>query len=121
MIAATVAAALANACGSDDHPRPALHRPAAAAWCPSAIFDVHVHKLSDARRGSWDARAVMGLTLDDAIRLAQRHRCQLRPVGGKDVDAHTVLIMDLRFNRINVDVTDGIVTGLEDTSGDMVG
>jgi hypothetical protein len=115
-----MAVALASACGNDDHPRPVLHRPAAAAWCPSATVHIQSHKLS-AWRGTWDARAIIGLTLDDASRLAKRHGCQLRPVGGKDVDAQTAITMDLIFNRINVDVDDGIVTALDTTNGDMVG
>jgi hypothetical protein len=115
-----MAVAWASACGNDDHPRPVLHRPAAAAWCPSAIVEIQGHKLS-ARPGNWDARAVIGLTLDAASRLAKRHGCQLRPVGGNDVDANTPITMDLIFNRINVDVDDGIVTALDATNGDMVG
>jgi hypothetical protein len=79
-------------------------------------------KFSKARHGGWDARAVIGLDVDEASRMAERHGCQLRLVEGKDADPHDVLTMDLRFNRINVDVTDGVVTTLDgDRGGDVVG
>jgi hypothetical protein len=113
----------ATACGGDDRPRPALLRPPAPVWCPSVILSRLGRNLDDAaRHGTWDARAIIGLDLDDARRLAERHDCQIRPVGGKDVGPDIVLTMDLRFDRINVDVTDGVVTALDGgASGDMVG
>jgi hypothetical protein len=99
-----------------------LHRPAVAAWCPSAIITPLTRRFSDAGHGRWDARAVIGLRLDDARRLAARHGCRLRVVGGKDLDPQEMINMDLRFDRVNVDVTDGIVTTLDGAaSGDMVG
>jgi hypothetical protein len=121
-VLAVAALALAIAWRSDDRARPTLHRPAAAAWCPSVVIPARARKLSDAHHGAWDARAIIGLDLDDARRMAGRHGCQLRPVGGEDVDADAVLTADLRFNRINVDVTDGVVTALDGgASGDVVG
>jgi hypothetical protein len=122
VLAAAAALALAIAWGSHDRARPTLHRPAAAAWCPSIVIPAHARKLSDTRHGAWDARAIIGLDLDDARRLAGRHGCELRPVGGEDVDPHVVLTLDLRSNRINVDVTDGVVTALDGgTRGGAIG
>jgi hypothetical protein len=119
---AVAVVALASACGDNGGSRPALHRPAAAAWCPSVVYAAQGEQLSHPWRGTWDARAIIGLDLDDAGHAAERHGCDLRPVGGKDVDPHDVLTMDLRFNRINVDVTDGVVTALDGAAtGDMVG
>lgn len=110
---------MAIGCGSDDGARPSLHRPAVAAWCPSVVQGVEGEK---PRRGSWDAREIVGLDLDEARGVAARHGCEVRPVGGEDVDPRAVVTMDLRFDRINVDVTDGVVVGLNgDASGDVVG
>lgn len=121
-VATTAAAALTSGCAGSDHARPVLRRAAAAAWCPSIVLGVHTRKFSDARHGAWDARAIIGLDLDEASRMAARHGCQLRLVGGKDADPHDLLTKDFRFNRINVDATDGVVTTLDgDRGGDVVG
>lgn len=81
--------------------------------CPSYGHPAH---------GAWDARSVIGLDLDDARRLADRHGCVVRPVGGKDPDPNGMVTSDLRFDRVNVDVTDGVVTALDGKeSGDVVG
>lgn len=118
LIAATMSGAFASACGNS---RPALHRPAAAVWCRPVDLVFDGDKLSARRDGRWDARAVIGLTLDDARRLAQRHGCQLRPVGGKDVAVDARITDDFIPNSVNVDVTDGVVTGLDTINGGTVG
>jgi hypothetical protein len=120
-LAAAAVVATAGGCGSDEHARPRLRRPAAAAWCPAAIVSVNTEKLGQAPHGNWDARAVIGLDFDDAIRLARRHGCVLRMVGGEDADPNAALTMDLRFDRVNVDVTDGVVVALNDATGGIVG
>jgi hypothetical protein len=63
-----------------------------------------------------DARRVVGLDLDVAARLAGRGGCSVRAVGG-DVDGHTMITMDLRNDRIDVDVEDGTVVALDTTYG----
>jgi hypothetical protein len=119
LVVATMSAALASACGGGGS-RPQLHRPVAAVWCRPVIAATEGDTLS-ARRGKWDARAIIGVSLDNASRLAERHQCQVRPVGGKDVPADAVITMDLIPNRINVDVTDGVVTALDTINGSPVG
>jgi hypothetical protein len=122
VVAAAMAVTSTGACGSDDRPKPSLRRPAAAVWCPSTILTLYARKPGDARHGTWDARAIIGLNLDDARRLAARHGCQIRVVGGEDADPDTLITMDLRFDRVNVEVTGGVVTALDGgASSEMVG
>jgi hypothetical protein len=71
---------------------PTVHRPASAVWCPAG---------SPAAR--FDARRILGRKFDEGYDLALKHRCVVRDVGdGVDDDGAT--------NRINVDVSRGIIT-----------
>lgn len=105
---ALIAVGLALGCGGDDPP--ALHRAARPVWCPAADFGRPASR--------FDARRLVGLELGAASQLAVRNRCTLRVVGG---DTNPVVTMDLRPDRVNVDVVDGIVTGLDGRGGGPIG
>jgi hypothetical protein len=100
-----------------DH-RPALHRSARPVWCPPVNLPIPIpidgRRLPDLAR--FDARKIVGLKLADAEHLAAVDDCSIRVVNGDDL-----LTMDLVFRRINVDVQDGIVTGLDSRWGGPLG
>ena len=94
LTALIVAALLLMACGEDEEP--AVQRPAEPIWCPKD------------REGGFDAREVLGRSADEAERLAEDNGCHLRVVE-RDGQSQPVT-KDLRFDRINVAVRDGVVT-----------
>jgi hypothetical protein len=102
------------ACGAKD--RPVLQRSARPVWCPSTVTAFSDSKLRSRGHGAFDARRVVGLDLDAATRLARRNGCEVRAVGG-DVDGTTIITLDLRLFRIDVDVEAGTVVALDATYG----
>jgi hypothetical protein len=119
VLAALALAAPALGCGGAGPPR--LHRLARPAWCPSAIFTRdhrNPHRLRSHGHGHFDARRLVGLKLAAASQLAARNACTVRVVGG---DTHPAVTLDLRPDRVNVEVTDGIVTALETQLGGPIG
>jgi hypothetical protein len=98
-----------------DH-RPALHRSARPAWCPWLNLPSPIGGGRPPRIDRFDAREIVGLELADAKRLAARDDCTVRVVNGG-----AMLTMDLGTSRINVDVEDGIVTGLDPRAGGPIG
>ena len=74
----------------------------------------------DGRQGAtstrdFDARRVLGLSLDDAEKLGTAHRCNVRAttIDGKSL----ALTMDLRFDRVDVIVEHGKVTRFDTHNG----
>jgi hypothetical protein len=115
LVLATPALAIVG-CGGADPPQ--LHRSARPAWCPSAIITRDHHRPHNHGHGHFDARRLVGLDLAAATQLAARNACTVRVVGG---DTHPVVTLDLRFDRVNVDVEGGIVTALETQLGGPIG
>jgi hypothetical protein len=114
-----LAGGVLGAAGFGGDPRPALHRSARPVWCPSVIFppiSKVVLRLRDPDHSQFDARGIVGLKLAAAEHLAGRNDCTVRVVNGGGA-----LTMDLQSRRIDVDVQDGIVTGLDARTGGPIG
>ena len=110
------------ACGSEDPPDepappPTVQQRKKPVWCPKQRFE-QVRREDgryDVRRlphGTFDARGVLGLALDDAKSLAEQNDCRVRVVerDGEKLSRTD----DLRPNRINVRVERGYVTALSE-------
>lgn len=104
-------AALAAGCGGSS-PKVDVVRPAHAVWCPA---EVKMGGRVQHPRVMFDARRVLGLSLDDAEKLGTAHRCNVRATttDGKSL----ALTMDLRFDRVDVIVEHGKVTRFDTHNG----
>lgn len=89
-------------CGGEDESAADVTRPADPVYCPSAVDDMAA--------GTFDARDVLGQSLGDAERTAKDHDCMVRVVAEDGEDLPQT--MDLRIERINVEVRDGVVVAL---------
>ncbi len=96
LAALLLAGLLLMACGEDEEA--SVPRPAEPIWCPKD------------KAGGFDARDVLGLRFEEAERLAKDNACTVRMVQ-RDGQGLPVT-KDLRFNRINVAVDDGVVTAV---------
>lgn len=96
--------AVAGCGGGKDAPVADVTRPADPVHCPTA--DVGAARTADA----FDARDLLGRSLADAEGVAKDHDCTVRVVveNGEELPQ----TMDLRTERINVEVRDGVVVGL---------
>jgi hypothetical protein len=97
------------ACGGQSVAVVTVNRPTQPVWCPT-IFHAQTIGLSHPNKrvaGSFDTRVLLGRTEADAAAEARRHGCSWRVVnqGG-------LLTADGRPNRIDVDVSHGIVTAV---------
>ncbi|WP_027006097.1 hypothetical protein [Conexibacter woesei] len=109
--AALLVVAAAAGCGGSS-PRVHVVRPAHPIWCPA---EVKMGGRVQHPRGTFDARRVLGLSLDDAVRLGTAHRCNVRATttDGKSL----ALTMDLRFDRVDVIVEHGKVARFDTHNG----
>jgi hypothetical protein len=108
-------AALAAGCGGSS-PRVHVVRPANAIWCPA---EVKMGGRVQRARGTFDARRVLGLSLDDAEGLGAAHDCRVRAtkIDGK----RQAVTLDFETNRVNVIVEHGRVARFDMDAGGPVG
>jgi len=77
---------------------PIVHRPSAPVWCPMALKGSPVTR--------FDARKVLGMSLNDGYELAAQHGCIVQDASGDQSD-------EGRTNRILVDVSRGTITRID--------
>lgn len=99
--AVAVLALPAAGCGGPEEVH--VVRPARPVWCPAEV------KLRDRvvrQPGAFDARRLLGLSVDDAVRLGTANGCTVRVT---NLRKDEVLTMDLRTDRVNVEAEHGKV------------
>lgn len=94
-------------CGGDDKPAADVTRPADPVYCPSE--DGGAARAAGAP-DAFDARDVLGRSLADAESAAKDHDCVVRVV--IEDGEENPQTMDLRTDRVNVEVRDGVVVAL---------
>lgn len=99
--------AMAGCGGDDDKPAADVNRPANPVYCPSEDGGTaRAAGVSDA----FDARDVLGRSFADAESTAKDHDCTVRIVVEDGEEQPQT--MDLRPDRVNVEVRDGVVVAL---------
>ncbi len=96
--------ALAGCGGGDENADADIVRPGEPLYCPAE------NDGSPAASGTFDARDLLGLSVEDAEQRAEAAGCTVR-VLSEDGEERAAT-MDLRIDRVNVEVRDGIVVVL---------
>ncbi len=96
--------AMAGCGGDDGSDTAAVERPAEPVLCPSQ------DQGATGESGAFDAREILGMTQADAEQQAEQRGCTVRVT--VDDGQELAQTMDLRTDRINVELRDGTVVAL---------